>query len=130
MAQYMKLPLDFTKQTYKFSVANEGDLDEYVPYEIRQLPGYNKRIKDQVLFHNLIDGDFGTEIQKYWKNILNEKGELVDWTIWTENEKPTEGLKELNQAYGILYEKTYKIANPIIKNLRKLDFQKKKEYLE
>ena len=65
MAQYMKLPLDFTKQTYKFSVANEGDLDEYVPYEIRQLPGYNKRIKDQVLFHNLIDGDFGTEIQKY-----------------------------------------------------------------
>ena len=130
MAQYMKLPLDFTKQTYKFSVTNEGDLDEYVPYEIRQLPGYNKRIKDQVLFHNLTDADFGTEIQKYWRNILDEKGELVDWTIWTENEKPTEGLKELNQAYGILYEKTYKIANPIIKNLRKLDFQKKKEYLE
>lgn len=130
MAQYMKLPLDFTKQTYKFSVTNEGDLDEYVPYEIRQLPGYNKRIKDQVLFHNLTDGDFGTEIQKYWRNILDEKGELVDWTIWTENEKLTEGLKELNQAYGILYEKTYKITNPIIKNLRKLDFQKKKEYLE
>ena len=47
------------------NLTNEGDLDEYVPYEIRQLTGYNKRIKDQVLFHNLIDGDFGTEIQKY-----------------------------------------------------------------
>ena len=128
----MKLPLDFTKETYKkFGAASDADLDEYVPYEVWQLPCYNREVRDRVLFYNLINGDFGDEIQKYLRNILDEDGELIGRTIWTKNDKPTEGLKVFNQPYRILYDKTHNISNPVIKNLKMFDFQqKRKTYLQ